>query len=232
MRGALSLTHHLKHSAMNSSPRFSAPLALSCFLALGALAPAQTYQITDLGPLAGAPTFATAISESGVISGYSQPDANSARACVWRDGFGMTDLGSFGGADNRALAVGLDGKVYGYSQNAGGVQRGFSWDNGVFTDTVSLVAGDAVNVEAANGPGVLAGTTTTGGVAPGFTLTGGVMTTLPALAGAPLPATSAASGINDAGRVAGVAGWIYCGTRAFRTDAGGALVSLGTLGAK
>ena len=56
-------------------------------------------------------------------------------------------------------------------------------------------------------------------------------TTLPALAGAPVPATSAAYDINDAGRVAGVGGWIYGGTRAFRTDAGGALVSLGTLGA-
>ena len=203
----------------------------SGLLALATLAPAQTYQITDLGPLAGAPTFATAISESGVISGYAQVDANSARAWVWRDGFGMTDLGSFGGADNRAFAVGLDGKVYGYAQNAGGVQRGFAWDNGVLTDVGSVVAGDAVNVEAANGPGVLAGTTTTGGAALGFTLSGGVMTTLPALAGAPLPATSAAYDINDAGRVVGASGWIYGGTRAFRTDAGGALVSLGTLGA-
>ncbi len=200
-------------------------------LALAAFASAQTYQITDLGPLSGAPTFATAISESGVISGYAQPDANSARAWVWRDGFGMTDLGSFGGADNRAFAVGMDGKVYGYAQNAGGVQRGFSWDNGVLTDIGSVVAGDAVNVSAANGPGVLAGTTTTGGAALGFTMTGGVMTLLPALAGAPLPATSAAYDINDTGRVVGAAGWIYGGTRAFRTDAGGALVSLGTLGA-
>ncbi len=192
---------------------------------------AQTYQITDLGPLAGAPTYATAISESGVIAGYSQTSETAARAWVWRDGLGMTNLGSFGGADNRALAVGFDGKVYGYSQDAGGVPRGFVWENGTLTDIGSLVAGDAVHVEAVNAGGVLAGATTSGGANFGFTASGGALTALPMLAGTPVPSNTAAYDLNDAGRVVGVSGWIYGGTRAFRTDAGGALVSLGTLGA-
>ncbi len=209
-------------------------LAVASATLLSALAvtlQAQTYQVTDLGPLSGAPTFATAISDDGVIVGYSQTMETTARAWVWRDGFGMTDLGSFGGADNRAFAVGLDGKVYGYSQTAAGAQRGFVWENGVLADVGSLGAGDVVNVEAVNASGVLAGATTSGGAQLGFTLHGGTMTALPALAGAPVPANAAAYDINDAGRVAGVSGWIYGGTRAFRTDAGGALVSLGTLGA-
>ena len=199
--------------------------------ALAFSARAQTYQITDLGPLNSAPTFATAISENGVIVGYSQMSETAARAWVWRYGIGMTDLGSFGGADSRAFAVGLDGRVYGYAQDAGGAQRGFVWENGVLADVGSLAPGDVVNVEAVNASGVLAGATTSGGGQLGFTLSGGTMTALPALAGAPVPANAAAYDINDAGRVAGVSGWIYGGTRAFRTEAGGVLVSLGTLGA-
>lgn len=205
--------------------------AATLLAALSPFASAQTYQITDLGPLYGAPTFATAISDNGVIVGYSQTAETTARAWIWRDGFGMTDLGSFGGADNRAFAVGPDGKVYGYSQTAAGVQRGFVWENGMLTDAGSVAAGDLVNVEAVNASGVLAGTTTSGGAQLGFTSASGVMSALPALSGAPAGAAVAAFDINDSGRVAGVSGWVFGGTRAFRTDAGGALVSLGTLGA-
>jgi len=64
----------------------------------------------------------------------------------------------------------------------------------------------------------------------GFTLSGGTMTLLGTLNGADSPATSTASGINDEGQVVGVGSWVNGGTRAFRTDSGGNLVQLGTLG--
>ena len=111
---------------MKTFTRF-APAVLG-LLAFTVSSVAQTYHVTDLGALNGAPTYATSISDNGVISGYSQPDANSARAWIWRTGVGLTDAGSFGGADNRASFVGVDGRLYGYSQDAGGVPRGFVFD--------------------------------------------------------------------------------------------------------
>lgn len=214
-------------SAIDRSP----PLLLAALLVASVSAFAQTYTVTDLGALNGAPTYATSINDNGVISGYSLPDANSARAWIWRDGFGLTDVGSFGGVDNRAAAVGLDGKLFGYSQTGAGVQRGFVWDGVTLSDIGSLAAGDAVAAEAVNASATIVGFTTTGGNTLGFKLTSGTMTALGTLPGAELPATSAAYDINDAGQIVGVASWIGGGTRAFRTDAGGLLMSLGTLGA-
>ena len=208
-------------------------LAVSSVLgALAGTAFAQTYSVTDLGPLSGAPTYAASINDSGAVGGYARPDANSARAWIWKNGFGFTDAGSLGGADNRGVAVSAFGRLYGTSQNASGLARGFVFDPIALTltDLGSIAPGDAVKVAGVNAGGVVAGTTTTGGATTGFTLSGGAMTLLGALPGADLPATSAANAINDAGQVVGVGSWVNGGTRAFRTDAGGALVSLGTLG--
>ena len=201
--------------------------------ALASSAFAQTFTVTDLGALNGAPTYATSINENGAIAGYSQPDANSARAWLWKTGLGFTDAGSLGGADNRANALGADGRLYGTSQNASGISRGFVFDPLALTisDLGSMAVGDAVSVESVNGAGTIVGTTTTGGNAFGFSLSGGTFTLLGTLTGADLPASSAAMDINDAGRIVGVASWIGGGTRAFRADASGALTSLGTLGA-
>ena len=217
---------------MKIHPRFFAPRALLTWLAGTALAAAQTYNVTDLGALSGAPTYATAISESGVIAGYAQPGATSARAWIWKTGFGFTDVGSLGGADNRAMAVGLDGRLYGTSQNGAGVARGFVFDplTLTLTDLGSPVAGDAVSAVGVNVGGAVVGFTTTGGSTFGFKLAGGTFTLLGALNGADSPATSAAYGINGAGQIVGVGSWVNGGTRAFRTDAGGSLVPLGTLG--
>ena len=137
------------------------PLLLCAFV--GTLS-AQTYTITDLGPLAGAPTYAMAINENGVIAGYSQPDASSARAWIWKNGVGLTDVGSFGGADNRGLFVGPDDRVYGTSQDGAGVTRGFVWNGVTLADLGSIAPGDSVFPQGVNGSGTIAGYTTTGGL--------------------------------------------------------------------
>lgn len=41
--------------------------------ALALSARAQTYQITDLGPLEGAPTYATPTSDNNIFAGYALP---------------------------------------------------------------------------------------------------------------------------------------------------------------
>ena len=192
---------------------------------------AQTYTITDLGPLAGAPTYAMAINENGVIAGYAQPDGSSARAWIWKNGVGLTDVGSFGGLDNRGLFVGPDDRLYGTSQDGSGVTRGFVWNGVTLADLGSIAPGDPVFPQGVNASGTIAGYTTTGGNTFAFRLSGGTMTALGTLPGAPMPASSSAYDINDAGQIVGVASWNLGGTRAFRTDAGGMLVSLGTLGA-
>jgi len=206
------------------------PPFLLLFALCGTLA-AQTYNITDLGPLNGAPTFATAVSDNGTVGGYSQPNANSTRAWIWKSGFGIMDTGSLGGSFNSITALGADGRFYGTSQNAAGVSRGFVSFLGTLTDIGSVAPGDPVSVAGVNSLGTVAGTTTTGGATLGFTLSsGGTMNLLGTLNGADQPGTSAAAAINAAGQVAGTASWVNGGTRAFRTDVSGNLISLGTLG--
>ena len=193
---------------------------------------AQTYSITDLGPLNGAPTYASAINDSGAISGFSRPDANSTHAWIWNPGIGFTDAGSLGGATSGGSGVAADGRLYGTSQDSTGTVRGFVFDPVAMTlsDLGSVAPGDAVSVSGVNAAGTVVGTTTTGGSTLGFSLSGGAFTLLGTLSGADAPATGAANAINDAGRIAGVGSWVNGGTRAFRTDASGSLVQLGTLG--
>ena len=206
-------------------------LSFLFLLALAVAAPAQTFTVTDLGALNGSPTYATAINDHGVISGFSQPTLASARAWIWKNGTGFTDVGSLGGSDNRGLAVGVDDRLYGYLSDAAELQHGFVWDGATLSDLGYLATGDAVLPQAVNAGGVITGYTNTAGTTLGFKITSGVMSALGTLPGADVPATSAAYDINDAGQIVGVASWIGGGTRAFRTDVSGALVSLGTLGA-
>ena len=192
---------------------------------------AQTYSVTDLGSLNGAPTYATAINDDGIVCGYAQPTATTAKAWVFANNL-MTELPGLGGSEARALAVGADGRVFGYATDAAGLAHAMRWENGVGTDLGPASGTEGWFPQAVNASGVIAGYTGTAAVpVSAFTLSLSSFTSLPPLTGATPPATSAAYGINAAGQVVGVASWVGGGTRAFRTDAAGALVSLGTLGA-
>ena len=209
-------------------------LLLSAFIAIMGAASAllaQTYQVTDLGALAGVPTYATAINDDGIVCGYAQPTATTAKAWVFANNL-MTELSGLGGSEARALAVGADGRVFGYATDAAGLAHAMRWENGVGTDLGPASGTEGWFPQAVNAGGTVAGYTGTA-VAPvsAFTLSLSSFTFLPPLIGATPPATSAAYGINAAGQVVGVASWVGGGTRAFRTDGAGALVSLGTLGA-
>lgn len=192
---------------------------------------AQTYQITGIGLLDGAPTCATAINDDGIVCGYALPDASTAKAWVFEDST-LTELTGLGGADTRAMTVAADGRVYGYATDGAGLAHAVRWENGVITDLGPASGTDAWFAQGVNASGDIAGHTGTA-AAPGsaFSLSLSSFTALPPLAGATAPATNAAYDINDAGAVVGVSSWVGGGTRAFRTDGSGAPVSLGTLGA-
>lgn len=195
---------------------------------------AQTYQVTDLGLLDGAPTFATAINDSGIVCGYAQVDADTTKAWVSATGIGgLVQLPDLGGGDTKALAVGADGVVYGYGTEAGGVAHALMWPTSTaMVDLGTASPTDGLLAQGVNAGGVIAGFSGSP-TAPlqGFTKDANPPAMLGAMAGSPAPATSAAYDINDAGQVVGVANWVGAGTRAFRTDAARSLVSLGTLGA-
>ncbi len=206
-------------------------LILAAVLSLSASVHAQTYSVTDLGSLNGAPTFATAINDNGVAAGFAQIDANTARAWVF-DNNVLSELPGLGGADTRALAIGADGKVYGYATDAAGLAHAVRWDAGVLTDLGPTTGTDGWLPQAVNASGAIVGHTGSAAApALGFRLDGAGITPLGTLPGATPSATSAAYGINDAGQIVGVASWVGGGTRAFRTDATGMPVSIGTLGA-
>lgn len=205
----------------------------SLLLALGAVCSlssgwAQTYQITDIGLLNGAPTFATAINDNGVVCGYAVPDASSARAWIY-DNATLAELPGLGGSDARAMAVGADGRVYGTATDGAGLPHAVRWVNGAVADLGPASGTEGWVVQGVNGSGLIAGHTGTAAV-PSRAFTLSPFTAIASLVGATAPATNAAYDINDAGAVVGTSSWVGGGTRAFRT-AGGVAVSLGTLGA-
>ncbi len=209
-------------------------LLISAFLAIIAAASSlhgQTYQVTDLGLLSGAPTFATAINDNGIVCGYAQPTPTTAKAWIFANNQ-MTELPGLGGSEARALAVGADGRIYGFATDAAGLAHAMRWENGVGTDLGPASGTEGWYPQAVNASGLIAGHIGTA-TAPtsAFSLSSGTFAALPTLAGATPPATSAAYDLNDSGQIVGVSSWVGGGTRAFRTGASGGPVSLGTLGA-
>ena len=208
----------------------SALHAVFAAFAFASSAIAQTYQVTDIGLLNGAPTYATAISDNGVVCGYALPTASTAKAWVFYNN-ALTELPGLGGSDTRAMAVAMDGKIYGSSANAGGLIHAVRWENGVIADLGPAGGLDGWFPQAVNAGGVIAGHTGTASAPVSAFTMGASFASIPPLTGATPPVTNAAFDINDAGAVVGVSSWVGGGTRAFRNNAGGSAVSLGTLGA-
>jgi probable HAF family extracellular repeat protein len=76
-------------------------------------------QLTDLGVLAGVRSTASSISESGIITGYSNysdviVEQGRYHAVVWKDG-SMHDLGTFGGTQSYAMSINSKGDIAGTS---------------------------------------------------------------------------------------------------------------------
>lgn len=110
--------------------------------------------MVDLGTLTGSGfSFATAVSDTGQVVGYSPSVTGSLHAFSWTQTGGMVDLGTLGG-NSGAYGVRDDGKVLGVS-TVGSEEHAFSWtDAGGMVDlgTLPLLSGFsyfvAVNREA------------------------------------------------------------------------------------
>jgi probable HAF family extracellular repeat protein len=105
------------------------PVVLT-FLGAAPLAPAQKYQITDLGVLGGLPSqnyygyvnAPVAITASGVVLGNSTDASGSSHPFVWKEGQRI-DIGLYNGQSTTATAINASGTVVG---------NGFVWSNGSY----------------------------------------------------------------------------------------------------
>jgi probable HAF family extracellular repeat protein len=84
--------------------------------------------MVDLG-LGGSTSWATAVSNTGIVVGYSTlPGETAYHAFAWSRATGMVDLETLGGSGSYAWAVNDDGVVVGYSYLAGNTDfHAFRW---------------------------------------------------------------------------------------------------------
>lgn len=89
-------------------------------------AASQLYVITDLGTLAGGPTAALGISNSGIVVGYSGT-GSTYQPFVWSQSDGIHQIDTGSTESGMALGVNSTGTVVGYYRDTEGNQRAFSW---------------------------------------------------------------------------------------------------------
>ena len=101
----------------------------------------------NLGTLGGQGNAANAISNSGVVVGYSQLVNGEVRAVRWNDG---QNLGTLGGVWSEAYGINSYGQVVGSSDTArvNGQQHATLWSGNTVTDLGALQSG---SISAANG---------------------------------------------------------------------------------
>jgi probable HAF family extracellular repeat protein len=182
--------------------------------------PITTYTITDLGTLGGTESRAYGINECGQVVGTSSPSGSSPKhPFIWRDvdvdGFSdpgdMQDLGTLPGG-NSGTAYGINSTAYAVGDaDAFSIPRAFIWHdnngNGV-SDSCELqdlggVPFDytfASDINDANQ--VVGGVESVLGETEAFTWQNGVLQELPTLHSI---TPSVARGINNAGRIVGIA---------------------------
>lgn len=159
------------------------------------------YTITDLGTLAGGSSAANAISNTGVVVGYSHT-GSTYQPFIWSVEAGMRQIltGATGSGD--ALGVNAAGTVVGYYRDAEGNQRAFSWtgDGGLVELTPASTTGAfAFDI---NDSGQIVGTAfLPGDIHTAYTWNGGVAQPIPTPGGY----QTAAYGISDTGQIVGAA---------------------------
>lgn len=199
-----------------------------------ALYPSATAEDTvrDLGTLPDHKySEARRINEAGQVVGWSRPDTSSgdSRAVLWEDET-ITDLGDLGGSSAQAYDINEAGQIVGSSLNESNYMRAFLWDEGVMIDID--VGSHWAEAWAINDAGDIAGhrlipDPDRGFAYHAFLLQDGVVTDLGTLPG---HTYSFATGLNDAGQVAGYAvdPEIHGSERAFLWE-DGVMTDLGAL---
>jgi probable HAF family extracellular repeat protein len=95
------------------------PAGLVSARAGAATAARSTPTAIDVGTLGGSYSFASAVSESGQVVGYSYTAGDvEPHAFSWTNSGGMVDLGTLGGTYSETYAVNASGQVIGYSYTA------------------------------------------------------------------------------------------------------------------
>lgn len=165
----------------------------------------------NLGTLGGPDSYATAISDSGVVVGGSTLPNGEGRAFLYRAG-SMTSIGMLPGYTwSAAYAVNDAAQVVGYGL-AGGVFRALSWTPGSGMRELGTLGGPSSYGMAVNAPGTIVGhASTVSGYLHAFLYTSGVMRDLGTLSGG----SSYAYGINSAGDIVGYSQGSSRNSRAF-----------------
>ena len=212
---------------------FVLPFALAAILAseLTPDAHGETYSIVDLGTLGTQGSVATGINANGQVSGYSLIGTNAAHGWRYTSSGGLTDLGSFGGIETRAYGINNAGLVTGYSTTDKGEAHGFVSNGGGLTNIGGFGGNADVFPQHINNAGQIAGFSFVGTDDRPFLFTPpNLSLNLGILATETIPATAAAYGVNDLGRVVGIGTGSNGLNRAFRSTKSGKLEELGTLG--
>jgi uncharacterized repeat protein (TIGR01451 family) len=160
---------------------------------------------TELPTLGGTAGRATAINDSGVVTGAADvAGSGSEHAFVW-NGASVRDLGTLGGANSQGSDINATGQIVGYAENASRITHAALWTapySGAPTDLGTL-GGSFSEAHAVNAGGQVTGVSSNTGDTQfrGFVWQAGVMTDIGALT-ANSPDTAGLD-INSAGDVVG-----------------------------
>jgi len=167
----------------------------------------------DLGTLGGDYSHAEGINASGTVVGFS---GSPMRAFRWDSDNGMQDLGTLGGDISRAAAINAQGHIVGFARRADGYDVAFFYDGKQMID-IGQPSPNLSSASAINDSDQIVGDIRVPSPIPyhGFIYADGEMQDLNNL----IPPKSGlilteATGINNAGQIAGVAVDVFNHTRA------------------
>lgn len=217
--------------------RFLAILVAACVVSSvgSAAADAPAYTLFDLGTLGGTSSYATGLSFSTQVAGYSHVTDNAGQQAFITGSDGqMRSLGTLGGTNSSAFAINSSGRIAGAAQIAGdgGYHAFLSYAGGGSLVDLGTLGGTNSYAYGLNNAGVVVGYSLVSGnlVTHAFISAGSGLRDLGTLPGG---TNSFAAGVNTQGQVTGYSGTASGNNHAFLSAPnGGALRDLGTLGGR